>query len=271
MKLTRSSHEAPRIPVLPPSPIPLHPSTLIAASAASTAPCSPPCKPQPHSRQGPGAAVLAAVTFLGETFSRVNAVGLCVLILGVVLFNYSKYRKVARLAPSERVSSKSPSHSLSLGEMKRCASSSGGSPMGNSNSSQPVSCSPAPGMSGSGPFGSRVWWSSRPVTPCAGAMWGAAPPAAAAAAAPCWIRASAASRQAPDLQTSRPVSLHISSWDWLVVQMSGQALCQQKQHHMLQQRMAAIQSALQSPGPAKGADGSDSPHLGLSLRKILQG
>ena len=38
--------------------------------------------------------MLAAVTFLGETFSAVNGVGLCVLILGVVLFNYSKYKKV---------------------------------------------------------------------------------------------------------------------------------------------------------------------------------
>ena len=96
--------------------------------------------------------MLAAVTFLGETFSRVNAVGLCVLILGVVLFNYSKYKKVARLAPSERVSSKSPSHSLSLGEMKRSASSSGGSPMGVSNSSLPVSVGPTPsGMGELGP------------------------------------------------------------------------------------------------------------------------
>lgn len=37
----------------------------------------------------------AAVVFLGESFSRINALGLCVLVAGVALFNYSKYRKIA--------------------------------------------------------------------------------------------------------------------------------------------------------------------------------
>ena len=32
--------------------------------------------------------------FLGESFSRVNALGLCVLVGGVFLFNYSKYRRI---------------------------------------------------------------------------------------------------------------------------------------------------------------------------------
>ena len=39
--------------------------------------------------------VLAAVAFLGESFSRINAAGLAVLVAGVALFNYTKYRKVA--------------------------------------------------------------------------------------------------------------------------------------------------------------------------------
>ena len=73
-------------------------------------------------------AVLAAVLFLGEQFSEVNAVGLCVLILGVVLFNVTKYRKMKR-PTLERTSAKSPSHTLSLGEMKRSASTLGGSPL----------------------------------------------------------------------------------------------------------------------------------------------
>jgi solute carrier family 35, member C2 len=37
--------------------------------------------------------VLAAVTFLGEAFTAINAAGLAVLIAGVALFNYTKYRK----------------------------------------------------------------------------------------------------------------------------------------------------------------------------------
>ena len=41
------------------------------------------------------AAVLAAVTFLGESFSVVNGVGLGVLIAGVALFNWTKYQKMA--------------------------------------------------------------------------------------------------------------------------------------------------------------------------------
>lgn len=35
------------------------------------------------------------MVFLGESFSRINALGLCVLVAGVALFNYSKYRKIA--------------------------------------------------------------------------------------------------------------------------------------------------------------------------------
>ena len=41
-------------------------------------------------------AVVAAVIFLGESFSRINALGLCVLVAGVFLFNWSKYQKIAR-------------------------------------------------------------------------------------------------------------------------------------------------------------------------------
>ena len=40
-------------------------------------------------------AVLAAVVFLDESFSVVNGVGLGVLIAGVALFNWTKYRKMA--------------------------------------------------------------------------------------------------------------------------------------------------------------------------------
>ena len=39
-------------------------------------------------------AVMAAVTFLGEEFSAVNALGLLILIFGVLLFNYTKYKKI---------------------------------------------------------------------------------------------------------------------------------------------------------------------------------
>ncbi len=41
-----------------------------------------------------GVAVMAAVTFLGESFSFINGVGLVVLIMGVALFNYNKYQKI---------------------------------------------------------------------------------------------------------------------------------------------------------------------------------
>ena len=45
--------------------------------------------------KGPaGCAVLAAVLFLGEHLTYVNCIGLVVLVLGVALFNYTKYRKV---------------------------------------------------------------------------------------------------------------------------------------------------------------------------------
>ena len=39
--------------------------------------------------------MLAAVVFLGESFSVVNGIGLAVLIAGVALFNWTKYRKMA--------------------------------------------------------------------------------------------------------------------------------------------------------------------------------
>lgn len=38
--------------------------------------------------------MLAAVLFLGEHLTYVNCIGLVVLVLGVALFNYTKYRKV---------------------------------------------------------------------------------------------------------------------------------------------------------------------------------
>ena len=38
--------------------------------------------------------VLAAVTFLGEHLTYINCIGLVVLVLGVALFNYTKYKKV---------------------------------------------------------------------------------------------------------------------------------------------------------------------------------
>lgn len=37
---------------------------------------------------------MAAVAFLGERFTAINGVGLCILIAGVVLFNFLKYRKI---------------------------------------------------------------------------------------------------------------------------------------------------------------------------------
>jgi hypothetical protein len=39
-------------------------------------------------------AVFSAVLFLGENFTAVNAVGLCILIFGVVLFNWTKYQRL---------------------------------------------------------------------------------------------------------------------------------------------------------------------------------
>jgi len=41
-----------------------------------------------------GTAVFSAVVFLGETFTAINALGLCILILGVVLFNWTKYKRL---------------------------------------------------------------------------------------------------------------------------------------------------------------------------------
>jgi len=38
--------------------------------------------------------VLAAVLFLGEHLTYINCTGLVVLVLGVALFNYTKYKKV---------------------------------------------------------------------------------------------------------------------------------------------------------------------------------
>ncbi len=37
---------------------------------------------------------MAAVAFLGERFTVINGVGLCILIAGVVLFNFLKWRKI---------------------------------------------------------------------------------------------------------------------------------------------------------------------------------
>lgn len=42
--------------------------------------------------------VFSAVVFLGETFTAVNALGLCILILGVVLFNWTKYKRLQQEA-----------------------------------------------------------------------------------------------------------------------------------------------------------------------------
>lgn len=55
--------------------------------------CPPACPPLYHPCHLP-ATVAAAVAFLGEPFSWVNGLGLLVLILGVVLFNWLKYQKV---------------------------------------------------------------------------------------------------------------------------------------------------------------------------------
>ena len=38
--------------------------------------------------------MLAAVIFLGEHLTYINCIGLVVLVLGVALFNYTKYKKV---------------------------------------------------------------------------------------------------------------------------------------------------------------------------------
>ncbi|KAL2052818.1 hypothetical protein ABVK25_007059 [Lepraria finkii] len=52
--------------------------------------------------------LLAAVTFLGEHLTYINCIGLVVLVLGVALFNYTKYRKVimgqavSTLAPADQ-------------------------------------------------------------------------------------------------------------------------------------------------------------------------
>ena len=55
------------------------------------------------SSQAPGAvlhAVVSAVLFLGERFTAVNALGLVILILGVVLFNWTKYRRLKEDPPA---------------------------------------------------------------------------------------------------------------------------------------------------------------------------
>ena len=51
------------------------------------------------------------MVFLGESFSRINALGLCVLVAGVALFNYSKYRKIA--SGQARTGKPSPSSAAS--------------------------------------------------------------------------------------------------------------------------------------------------------------
>ncbi len=45
-------------------------------------------------------AVVSAVLFLGERFTAVNALGLVILILGVVLFNWTKYRRLKEDPPA---------------------------------------------------------------------------------------------------------------------------------------------------------------------------
>lgn len=45
--------------------------------------------------------MFSAVIFLGETFTAVNALGLCILIFGVVLFNWTKYKRLKTADPDE--------------------------------------------------------------------------------------------------------------------------------------------------------------------------
>ena len=59
-------------------------------------------------------AVLAAVTFLGEHLTYINCIGLVVLVLGVALFNYTKYKKVIT---GQAVSTRAPAD-YEKGEMK---------------------------------------------------------------------------------------------------------------------------------------------------------
>lgn len=67
-------------------------------------------------------AVMAAVSFLGESFSAINGVGLVVLIGGVALFNWTKYQKMlSGQAKGARRSPLSPmhlqSHSCGISQM----------------------------------------------------------------------------------------------------------------------------------------------------------
>ena len=71
--------------------------------------------------------VLAAVAFLGEDFTAVNAAGLAVLIAGVALFNYTKYRKIAaggealESAPTRDAERARKASSDDLGALRRAA------------------------------------------------------------------------------------------------------------------------------------------------------
>lgn len=61
-------------------------------------------------------AVAAAVIFLGENFTWINALGLLVLILGVVLFNWMKYRKLKQQLAAAPVATAVPGGKLSDGD-----------------------------------------------------------------------------------------------------------------------------------------------------------
>lgn len=43
-------------------------------------------------------AVIAAVIIMGDSFGPVNAVGLGIVIMGVLLFNWHKYRRIAHVS-----------------------------------------------------------------------------------------------------------------------------------------------------------------------------
>lgn len=75
------------------------PLTLHVASAASyllDMSCMCCSMAMPHSALDPckfSVAVMAAVAFLGEDFYFINGIGLVVLVAGVAVFNWTKYRK----------------------------------------------------------------------------------------------------------------------------------------------------------------------------------
>lgn len=53
-------------------------------------------------------AVFSAVVFLGERFTAINVLGLVILILGVVLFNWTKYRRLKEDLPATEASKAHP-------------------------------------------------------------------------------------------------------------------------------------------------------------------